>query len=154
MGVQNEGEQPGYGLRARSRAYRDGDQVEASVDVLGGGVGEVEVVRRHRRDVVEQLGGPWCVGQCPRDLGVDDRSAVALVEFDEPRAMKDPVASTSIRKPADVKSSVSSAAFSSRVWNGLIGVSRPGEKVIRLGVDINSTPPGRSTRKHSATNCP
>jgi hypothetical protein len=36
-------------------------------------------------------------------------------------------------KPAVSSSSVSSRALSSRVWNGLIGVSRPGAKVIRLG---------------------
>jgi hypothetical protein len=29
----------------------------------------------------------------------------------------------------------------------------PGVKVIRLGVDISSSPDGRSTRRHSATNC-
>ena len=28
------------------------------------------------------------------------------------------------------------------MWNGLIGVSRPGEKVIRFGVDISRTPDG------------
>ena len=115
---------------------------------------EVEVVGGHRCDVVEQFGGPRRVGQRARDLGVDDRSAVALVELDQPRGHGTPRASTSTEKPAPDSSSVSSAALSSRVWNGLIGVSRPGEKVIRLGVDISSTPPGRSTRKHSATNCP
>ena len=45
-------------------------------------------------------------------------------------------------KPASTSSSVSSSALSSRVWNGLIGVSRPGEKVIRLGVDTISKPDG------------
>ena len=29
------------------------------------------------------------------------------------------------------------------MWKGLIGVSRPGENVIRFGVDISSTPAGR-----------
>ena len=56
-------------------------------------------------------------------------------------------------KPPSTSSSVSSGALSSRVWNGLTGVSRPGENVILFGVDISSTPPGRSTRAHSATNC-
>ena len=56
-------------------------------------------------------------------------------------------------KPPPTSSSVSSGALSSRVWNGLTGVSRPGENVILFGVDISSTPPGRSTRAHSATNC-
>ena len=42
--------------------------------------------------------------------------------------------------PASVSSSVSSAAFNSRVWNGLIGMSRPGEKVIRFGVETISRP--------------
>ena len=40
-----------------------------------------------------------------------------------------------------------------RVWNGFSGVSRPGENVIRLGVDTISSPDGRSTRAHSPTNC-
>ena len=33
------------------------------------------------------------------------------------------------------------------MWNGLIGVSRPGEKVIRFGVDISSTPAGPQDAK-------
>ena len=32
--------------------------------------------------------GPGCVGQRARDLGVDDRAAVARVELDQPRAVK------------------------------------------------------------------
>ncbi|CFR89819.1 Uncharacterised protein [Mycobacterium tuberculosis] len=54
--------------------------------------------------------------------------------------------------PASINSEVSSSALSSRVWNGLIGVSRPGEKVIRLGVDTINSPEPRSTRAHSRTN--
>ena len=91
-------------------------------------------------DVGQQVVGPRRIGQRAGDLGVDDRTAVACVELGEPLAMKNPVASPSIEKPPSCSSSVSSAALSSRVWNGLIGVSRPGEKVIRFGVDINSTP--------------
>ena len=40
------------------------------------------------------------------------------------------------------------------MWNGLIGVSRPGEKVMRLGVETISNPAGRSTRAHSRMNWP
>lgn len=58
-----------------------------------------------------------------------------------------------IVKPPSTSSSVSSAALSSRVWKGLIGVSLPGVNVTRLGVDISNVPPGRNTRRHSATNC-
>ena len=59
------------------------------------------------------------------------------VELGEARAVEDALASAPASKPAVSSNSVSSAALSSRVWNGLIGVSRPGEKVIRLGVDIS-----------------
>lgn len=38
------------------------------------------------------------------------------------------------------------------MWNGLTGTSLPGVKVIRFGVEISSSPPGRSTRKHSVMN--
>ena len=55
--------------------------------------------------------------------------------------------------PPSMSSSRNSAALSSRVWNGLTGVSLPGVKVIRFGVEISSDPPGRSTRKHSVMNC-
>ena len=77
-----------------------------------------------------------------RDLGVDDRAAVPGVHLAQPRAVEHAAASTSTRSRRRRSSSVSSSALSSRVWNGLIGVSRPGEKVIRLGVDISSTPAG------------
>ena len=59
----------------------------------------------------------------------------------------------STSKPASQSSSRSSAALSSRVWNGLSGVSLPGVKVMRFGVEISSRPAGRSTRKHSVMNC-
>ena len=32
-------------------------------------------------------------------------------------------------------------------------VSLPGVKVMRFGVEISSSPPGRNTRKHSVMNC-
>ncbi len=158
VGVQDEGEQPGDGLGPAGAgphgrtaiATRSGcrrcSRSAASI--------EVEVVGGHRRDVGEQIVGPRRVGQRARDLGVDDRAAVSGVELGAAARRGRPRASTRSEKPATVSSSVSSAALSSRVWNGLIGVSRPGEKVIRLGVDISSTPAGRSTRRHSATNCP
>src|ERR1700749_1560846 len=69
-----------------------------------------------------------------------------------PGPWEEPLIDTDV-KPASTKSRVSSSAFSSRVWNGLIGVSRPGENVIRLGVETISSPDGRSTLAHSRTNC-
>ena len=74
---------------------------------------------------------------------------MSCVELAQPRAWCSPSTSTSAN-PASRTRSASSRGDSSRVWNGLSGVSRPGLKVIRFGVDTSSSPPGRSTRRHSA----
>ncbi len=52
------------------------------------GVQQVEVLRPHRGDIGQQVGGPGGVGQRPLDLGVDDRPAVAGVHLRQPRAVE------------------------------------------------------------------
>ena len=105
--------------------------------------------RRRRRGRRPRFAGERAV-----DLGVDERPAVLGVERAQPRAVVHAGHQRRPSKPASTSSSVSSAAFSSRVWNGLSGVSRPGEKVIRFGVLTSSSPPGRRTRAHSAGTVP
>ena len=91
--VQDEREEPGY----RARGGRPGIEVTAvprSRPDPGcrrcpvSAASEVEIIRRHRRDIGEQFGGPRRIGQCAGDLGVDDRAAVACVELGKPAAVK------------------------------------------------------------------
>ena len=129
VGVQDEGEQPG---RPRtgcpSRPHRDRDQVEAVVDVAVGRVDEVEV----RRCVTEATSASRSAGH-----GASASARAIWASMIDPpcrassSASRSPWKTPSIdstEKPARISSSVSSAALSSRVWNGLIGVSRPGRR--------------------------
>ena len=63
--------------------------VLSAVWIAFGGVGEVEVVGRHGRDIGKQILGPRGIRERTRDLRVDDRAAVALVELDQLRPVED-----------------------------------------------------------------
>ena len=113
---------------------------------------DVEVRGGDRGDVGQQFAG--------HGASATARSIWASMIEPPCRASISPVAdrgthrsSSPLAKPASRNNSVSSSALSSRVWKGLIGVSRPGENVIRLGVDTISRPPGLSTLASSLTNC-
>ena len=145
VGVQDEGEHARDGVGRRLAHGRTAIATRSRLS-------SISRARRRRAgrsrrcatdgDVGQQVGRPRRVGHGAGDLRVDDRAAVAGVELGEARRRGRPRASPRRGSRRRSSSSVSSAAFSSRVWNGLIGVSRPGEKVIRLGVDISSTPAG------------
>ena len=137
VGVQDQGEHARVGAPVRvghgrtAIATRSQAVVDGSASV---GLEQVEVVDGDRRDVGQQVVRPRRVGQRAVDLGVDDRAAVLGVELTQPWAVEARRSSARREAGSSTSSSVSSAALSSRVWNGLSGVSRPGEKVIRLGV--------------------
>lgn len=52
---------------------------------------------------------------------------MAFIHRGQGRPVKPPLIDCKVKKPPSVSSSASSAALSSRVWNRLTGVSRPGE---------------------------
>ena len=139
VAVQDDAERPdGW----RSPAYGGEDEVEAAVEVA---VVEVEVGRGDRRR--RGPAGRRRAGPAPSSPG--RRRGRRAARRRRPAAGRAAAPAPGRPSRCPPTSRASSAASSSRLWNGL-----PGGKVRRFGVVTTSRPPGRSTRAHSRTNGP